>query len=73
MYKRQPYGLVTFGGGPRICIGINFAQIEVKALAAHVLRNYSIEAASPPGRHAGHWNANIPEGLWLKVRMKDEG
>ena len=71
--RRTPYGLVTFGGGPRICIGINFAQIEVKALAAHVLRNYSIEAASPPGRHAGHWNANIPEGLWLKVRMKDEG
>lgn len=66
--RRTPYSLVTFGGGARICIGINFAQIEVKALLAHVLRNYQLEAASPPGRHAGHWTATIPEGLWLKIK-----
>ncbi|HEX5416954.1 MAG TPA: cytochrome P450 [Chloroflexota bacterium] len=36
--KKTPYGLVTFGGGPRVCIGMSFAQLEVKALVAHVLR-----------------------------------
>jgi retinoid hydroxylase len=40
--KHTPYSLVTFGGGPRICIGINFAQIEVKAMAAHILRRYTL-------------------------------
>ena len=35
--KRHPFALVTFGGGPRVCIGLNMAQVEVKALAAHVL------------------------------------
>ena len=40
--KRTPYSLVTFGGGPRICIGINFAQVEVKAMAAHILRRYAL-------------------------------
>jgi len=40
--KRTPYSLVTFGGGPRICIGINFAQVEVKAMAAHILRRYTL-------------------------------
>jgi retinoid hydroxylase len=42
-HKKHPYALVGFGGGPRICIGINFAQVEIKALVSHVLRNYKIE------------------------------
>lgn len=41
--KRRPYALIPFGGGPRICIGVNFAQVEMKALAAHVLRRYTLE------------------------------
>lgn len=41
--KRTPYGLVTFGGRPRLCIGIHFANIEVKAVVAQVLRTYRLE------------------------------
>jgi cytochrome P450 len=41
--KATPYGLVTFGGGPRVCIGMNFAQTEIKALAAHLLRTHTVE------------------------------
>ena len=40
---KAPYALVGFGGGPRICIGINFAQVEIKALISHLLRNYQLE------------------------------
>ena len=42
-HKKHPYALVGFGGGPRICIGINFAQVEIKALVSHILRNYNME------------------------------
>jgi cytochrome P450 len=42
-HRRTPYALVGFGGGPRICIGINFAQVEIKALASHILRRYRLE------------------------------
>ncbi|HEX2910459.1 MAG TPA: cytochrome P450 [Chloroflexia bacterium] len=66
--KKNPYGLVTFGGGPRVCIGMYFAQVEVKALIAHVLSHYRLEPL--PGQHphhAGYWNATIPEGLWVKA------
>ena len=66
--RKFPYSLVTFGGGPRVCIGISFAQIEVKALAAHVLRTYDLQIV--PGQHpvhAGHWTALIPGGIRLRV------
>ena len=67
--KRTPYALVTFGGGSRICIGINFANIEVKALAAHVLRNYHMEPvrAEPPVQ-AGFITTVIPDGLPMRIR-----
>lgn len=42
-HKKNPYALVGFGGGPRICIGINFAQVEIKALASYMLRNFTFE------------------------------
>ena len=44
--RRTPYGLATFGGGPRICLGINFAQVEVMALIAHTLRHYRLSHVS---------------------------
>jgi cytochrome P450 len=68
--RRTPYGLVTFGGGPRICIGINFAQIEAKALAAHVLRNFDLTPAGPPSPHGGHWTAVLLDGIRLRVAAK---
>lgn len=43
-HKRTPYALVGFGGGPRVCIGINFAKVEIKALVSQVLRRYELEA-----------------------------
>ena len=42
-HKCMPYALVGFGGGPRICIGINFAQVEIKAMVSHILRRYRLE------------------------------
>ncbi len=47
--KKVPYSLVGFGGGPRICIGINFAQVELKAVASHILRHADLELL--PGQH----------------------
>ena len=43
--KKTPYSLVGFGGGPRICIGINFAKVEIKAMVSQILRAYTLELA----------------------------
>lgn len=69
--KRTPYSLVTFGGGPRLCIGINFANIEVKALAAHVLRHYDLTPVSPePPVQVGFTATVIPSGVPMRVSRR---
>jgi cytochrome P450 len=68
---RTPYALTTFGGGPRTCIGMSFAQLEVKALAAHVLRAVKLQPL--PGQdlhHAGFWTAFVPNGIWVTARQR---
>ena len=38
--KQKPFSLIGFGGGPRVCIGLAFAKLEMKLIAAHLLRDY---------------------------------
>ncbi|MGQ4648507.1 cytochrome P450 [Lyngbya aestuarii] len=39
-HKQKPFSLIGFGGGPRICLGIAFAKLEMKIIAAKLLRSY---------------------------------
>ncbi len=66
--KRTPYGLISFGAGPRTCIGINVAQIETKTLIAFALRACQFEPM-PDQRpiHAGFWVAKIPFGVRMRI------
>ncbi len=42
-HKRYNFSLVGFGGGPRICLGLAFAQLEIKIVASYLLRYYDWE------------------------------
>jgi cytochrome P450 len=46
--KKHPYSLVGFGGGPRVCIGINFATVEIKAMAAIILGRFDLQTLEHP-------------------------
>lgn len=66
--KRHPYALVTFGGGPRICLGLNLAHMEVKALVADVRRRYRLIPVS--GREIAQIDGVVqclPDGIRVRV------
>lgn len=66
--RQHPYALATFGGGSRLCIGINFAQVEVKSLVTQVLQRYQVERLTDhPLPHAGFWTAFVPPDLHLRL------
>jgi len=69
--KHTPYGLVTFGGGPRQCIGVNFTSIEVKMLAAHILRFYRLETVNNQApQQVGFIGNIIPKGFPMRVTSR---
>jgi cytochrome P450 len=49
---------VPFGGGSRICIGMRFGQLEVKAIASALLKRFTFE---------------LEPGYELRTRQMPEG
>jgi sterol 14-demethylase len=41
--KKSPYGHIAFGAGRHRCMGIVFAQLQLRALWSHLLRNFEFE------------------------------
>lgn len=69
--RKTPYSLVTFGAGQRLCIGINFANIEVKAIAADVLSKYSLTPAMRDApNELGFITVSIPSGMPMRVSQR---
>lgn len=42
---RKPFAYFPFGGGPRLCIGHNFAMIEAQLIVATVAQRFELEVA----------------------------
>lgn len=57
---RPAYAFVPFGGGPRICIGASFAQVEARVVLARLLQKFNLELTRP--------NVHLHMGVTLEPR-----
>ena len=47
--KHVPFSYIPFGGGPRLCIGNNFAMMEMQLIIAMIFNKYSFELIQDKG------------------------
>jgi len=72
-----------FTFAPRHCLGKNFAQLEMRAILSHVLRDFSFELSAPYKEHGpDHLESSFgttgprdvtPEGVAENARRREEG
>jgi cytochrome P450 len=53
-HERHTHSWIPFGGGPHMCLGLRFAEAQVKTVMHHVLRRY-------------RWS--VPEGYVMPVQQ----
>jgi cytochrome P450 len=67
---RPEYAYFPFGGGPRHCIGMRFARMEMKTVLATVLRRFDLELVSDPEPELVA-SSNLKPGEPIEVRMHE--
>ena len=64
-----PFSLVGFGGGSRVCVGVAFAQLEMKILMSYLLRNYTWDLVENQFLGTIYFPTLLPVG-GMKVRFR---
>jgi cytochrome P450 len=68
---RPEYAYFPFGGGPRHCIGMRFARMEMQVVLATILRRYDLELVSDPEPElAPSSNLRPAEPIEIRVRER---
>lgn len=70
---KKPAGLsyVPFGGGPRVCIGATFGQVEARVVLAYLLKNFTFEFTNH--KIHPHMGATLEPrpGVMMKVKRRN--
>ena len=69
--RRHRFAYLPFGGGPRICIGNNFAMAEAQVILAAIAQRYRIRLAA--GREVtpiGKITLRPRDGVWVTLEPR---
>ncbi|ODM95111.1 Cytochrome P450 9e2 [Orchesella cincta] len=74
--ERNSYTYLPFGHGPRNCIGMRFALVEVKSAIAHLVKNFKVEPTEktpiPMKERPVGLGVQIPDNLELKISRRNK-
>lgn len=68
--KQAPYTYVPFGGGPRLCIGAAYAQMEVKLVLARLLQKFTFSEPLRPVGIAMKATLEPRPGVWVNIKLR---
>lgn len=70
--SRHRFTYLTFGEGPRVCVGMRIAMLQMKAGLATVIKKYSLELSPrtqiPIKLDPHYFMASAIGGLWINVK-----
>lgn len=67
--KRSSYAYVPFGGGPRVCIGVNFAVMELVVILATITQRYKV-IVDKQDRHQMTAHLTMTPKYGVKIRLE---
>lgn len=72
--EQLPFTYIPFGGGPRTCLGMHFAMLEMQVVLAMLLREYEWDLV--PGQDLSFKQIPLPvprSGLLVELRQRKAG
>lgn len=70
---KKPFHLIGFGGGPRVCVGLAFAKMQMQIVISQLLRLYRFELAPEQSFQPVPVPTKMPkDGLVVRVRAQKE-
>lgn len=62
--------MLMFGGGPRLCLGKNFALFQIKVALAEILKNFKVVLAKkmtvPAKISSKAFLLHCDDGIWIR-------
>ena len=70
--KRNPMAYMPFGAGPRICVGMRFAFMEIKMCLSQLLRRYTILPGENIEEGFKHRETFLiqPDAIYIKLKKR---